>query len=148
MSNLEIIRLASISQASNSLKINSQFQTRARRNDNDKYFLHGQQRNVEVLAGAFERSNELMVASYADEKQSGSAMKKANHHNKKCYGISVAKHVQLKDKYQRSSAPARITGVEYAPLLLRNSQLGNAHDDQRELSLDKLELIGIDASEK
>ena len=75
-------------------------------------------------------------------------MKKENHQSKKRHGIAVAIHAQLKDKQRRSNVSVRITGAERVPLLLGKTQLGTAHNDQRELLLEKLALRRIDAYKK
>ena len=45
------------------------FKNRKRRNEDAKDFLHGKQHNMEVLTGAFERRNELMMVSDADKQR-------------------------------------------------------------------------------
>ena len=52
------------------------FENRKRRNEDAKDFLHGKHCNVEVLAGAFERRNELIMVSNADKQHSKNVMNK------------------------------------------------------------------------
>ena len=127
--NLAMCPSSSISQVPDSVKSNSDFQNRERRNDSATYFLHGQQHNVEVLTGSFERRNALTLASDSDKGYSRSITKKEDHHDKNFHDAAVAKHVQLKNKEGCDNASVSISGMACAPFLREKVQIGTAHDD-------------------
>ena len=103
---------------------------------------------MEVLAGAFERRNELIMVSNADKQHSKNVMNKEHHYKKKGHSVAVDKCAQLKNKERRSNAQMSIACVEHAPLLLGKVQLGTVHNDQRDLVLEELSLRNIDVDVK
>ena len=58
------------------------------------------------------------------------------------------KYLETKDKTKRDNAAMQITGVNDTPMMEGKVQIGNVHNDQRELLIEELYLRGITVDPK
>lgn len=75
-------------------------------------------------------------------------MMKENHHCKRRQSETAHKCLETKDKTKRGNAAMQTTGANCAPMMEGKVQIGNAHNNQRELLIEELRLRGITVDPK
>ena len=143
-----MIRSLTIPMVTSAIKESEEYRNRKRRNEEAKDYLHSQWYNAQVLTSNFNRRTELKDVTEAEFIYAKTVLSEHEHYHKKRQAATVTKYAQSKDIMKRSNASMKITGVEYAPLLLGQVQIGTAHNDQRDLLIEELLLRGFTVDSK
>ena len=143
-----MIRSLTAPSVSSAIKESDEFKNRVRKNNEAKDFLHNQIRGAEVLAGTFNRCNELLTVPKEEIQHSKMTLSNEQHCHHKRHQGTATKRIQSKDRTKRPSAVVRISGVERVPLLLGQVQIGTTRSSQRELLIEELLMRGLTVNPK